>query len=82
MKCCKKAKQAAVTLTHIAQGYSRLVRVKKYEFTDDRIRVCRKCDQNYWIGRALFCSICKCFVPAKARVEGAKCPLGKWENED
>lgn len=29
--------------------------------------------------RNLYCRICKCFVPAKARAEGAKCSLGKWE---
>lgn len=24
------------------------------------------------------CSICNCFMPAKARNEGSKCPLKKW----
>ena len=28
--------------------------------------------------RNLFCRLCKCFVPAKARVADEKCPLGKW----
>ncbi|HIJ67727.1 MAG TPA: hypothetical protein HPP51_05525 [Planctomycetes bacterium] len=28
--------------------------------------------------RNLFCRICKCFIPAKARVQSEKCPLGKW----
>jgi len=26
----------------------------------------------------LFCRVCKCFIPAKARIESEKCPLGKW----
>ena len=30
-------------------------------------------------GRKLFCKLCKCFIPAKARVKEEKCPLGKWE---
>jgi hypothetical protein len=30
--------------------------------------------------RTLWCSICKCYIPAKARVEEEHCPLGKWEN--
>ena len=28
--------------------------------------------------RNLFCRLCKCFIPAKARVEKEKCPLDKW----
>ena len=28
--------------------------------------------------RGLYCRICKCFVPAKARVEDAECPKGFW----
>ena len=28
--------------------------------------------------RKLFCSICKCFIPAKARVADEKCPKDKW----
>ena len=29
--------------------------------------------------RRLYCRICKCFIPGKARVENENCPLGKWE---
>ena len=29
-------------------------------------------------GRNLFCMICKCFVPAKARLQEEHCPLVKW----
>lgn len=25
-----------------------------------------------------FCSVCKCYIPAKTAVETEKCPLGKW----
>lgn len=25
-----------------------------------------------------FCSVCKCYIPAKTVVETEKCPLGKW----
>jgi len=28
----------------------------------------------------LFCRICKCYIPAKARVEKETCKLGKWPN--
>lgn len=77
MGCCggtiKKARQ-------IAEGYTNLVMGKKYEFTDDRIRACQQCDDHYWIGRKLFCSICKCFIPAKARVEENTCPNNLWSS--
>ena len=29
--------------------------------------------------RMLYCRICKCFIPAKARVKEKKCPLNKWQ---
>jgi len=28
--------------------------------------------------RRLYCRLCKCYLPAKARVADMKCPLGKW----
>ncbi len=72
MTCCGKAK-------NIAKGWTAAALGIKYEFTDGRIRICRKCDKNYWIGRAIFCSICKCPIPMKARVKDEKCPLDKWD---
>jgi hypothetical protein len=63
---------------NIVLGNVRLLRGEKYEFTDDRVRTCQHCESNYWIARSLWCKICKCFVPAKARVKEENCPLGKW----
>lgn len=28
--------------------------------------------------RNIFCRICKCYIPAKARVFDCQCPKGKW----
>ena len=78
MGCCGKTIKKA---KNIAVGYTNLVRGKKYEFTDDRVRICQKCEFNYWIKRTLWCSICKCFIPAKARVKDEKCPKGKWNEK-
>jgi len=75
MGCCKdKIKKAG----NIVKGNINVVRGKKYEFTDDRIRICQGCEKNYWVGRTLWCSICKCFIPAKATIKEEKCPLDKW----
>ncbi len=30
--------------------------------------------------RNLFCRVCKCYVPAKSRVEKERCPLSKWDS--
>ena len=78
MGCCGGAKSVLTRAKHIAIGYANLVRGSKYEFTDSRIRICQECEKNYWIGRSLWCSLCKCYIPAKARVEKANCPLGLW----
>lgn len=78
MACCpKNAVQKGI---NIVKGFTALATGIKYEFTDDRVRECQKCEKNYWVGRRLFCSICKCFIPAKARVENEKCPLDKWSS--
>lgn len=77
MACCKKVK-------NIAHGFKVLVgdkitHVNKYEFTDDRVRICQTCDGNNWIARRLMCKHCLCYIPAKARVPDEKCPLDKWD---
>lgn len=88
MACCGKTIRK---VKQIATGYGNLVRGKKYEFTDDRIRACQKCNKNYWISRRLFCAIRLrrfgstfwpdpfAFVPGFARIENEECFLGKWE---
>jgi len=63
---------------HIIKGFTALAAGKEYEFTKDRISECEKCEKKVMVGSMLFCSICKCFIPAKARVKEEKCPLGKW----
>jgi len=78
--CCGKTIKTA---KYIAKGFTRLATdtvhiTEKYEFTDSRIRICQKCNKNKWIGRSLWCSICKCFIPAKARVKEQHCPKGFW----
>ena len=30
--------------------------------------------------RNIYCRLCKCFIPAKARVEDERCPKNKWKN--
>lgn len=82
MGCCDKIKHLSTKASNIVQGHVREVLKIKYEFTDDRITICRNCEPGrFWIGKTLWCKICKCRIPAKARVESEKCPLGKWSKE-
>ncbi len=81
MGCCGKVGQ-------IVDGYTRLVTdtvriTRRYEFADSCIRECQKCDKRYWIARSLWCSLCKCFVPAAARAKDKNCPLDKpaWKKK-
>ncbi len=77
MSCCKKIRQAG----RIAKGFTRLAIGRKCPATDDRLRICRQCDrkdQQKWERRSLWCTLCGCYIPAKARVEEEACPLGKW----
>jgi hypothetical protein len=43
---------------------------------EDRIAICKACDQLRMPGWQ--CKICGCFMQLKARIPMAKCPLGKW----
>lgn len=115
MSCCKEILANIVKTEHIVQGNLFNLLGIKYEFTDDRIITCHKCDEQTWMTKAeylnwltdngieilanlnqletlpklpkfgqdekrrsLFCRICKCFIPAKARVKEEKCD--KWSN--
>ena len=79
MTCCGKAKKIINKGKNIAKGYTALVAGKKCKGTDARIRVCRTCKYNSWIRKTLWCSLCKCYIPAKARVLNEKCPKDKWK---
>ena len=42
-----------------------------------RIDLCAKCP--HLITKLNVCKKCGCFMPAKTRLTGARCPIGKWE---
>jgi hypothetical protein len=43
---------------------------------DKRMNICNSCPELIKITSQ--CKKCGCFMPAKAKLEQAKCPLGKW----
>lgn len=46
------------------------------EVTDQRLAICKECP--YLLQLSTQCKKCGCFMNAKARLEAAKCPIGKW----
>ena len=79
MGCCEKIKESVTTGKAIVKSYTTYVTGKKCKYTDARIRICRKCEKNYWVGRTLWCKLCKCYMPGKARFLTNECPIGKWK---
>lgn len=41
-----------------------------------RLDICESCDE--FNGSTKICGICKCFMPAKVRLNLQACPKGKW----
>ena len=42
-----------------------------------RISICASCP--HLMPKLNVCKKCGCFMPAKTRLSGARCPIGKWE---
>jgi len=88
MGCCDKTKRiivnTATKASHIARGFTALAVGMKCPDTDWRIAVCRDCKKAWWKNnkRSLWCKKCKCFIPAKARVQEEQCPRDKWARKD
>jgi len=89
MSCCGKPKQIAKQGLHIVQAYMGLAiektfnkEVMKYKHTAARLQICRECKFVWWRNkqRSLWCKLCGCFMPAKARIEAIECPKGKWKH--
>ena len=41
-----------------------------------RMNICRSCDRLSNITK--ICKECGCFMPAKTKIPGEACPIGKW----
>ena len=51
---------------------------KKSEFKDRRLAICNQCE--YFKDNNL-CSLCGCYMKAKADIAAAQCPISKWKSE-
>lgn len=43
---------------------------------DNRLSICKSCPNFRKLTKQ--CKICKCIMPAKAKLADARCPIGKW----
>jgi hypothetical protein len=50
------------------------------KFDRQRITICMSCDRFSKYTR--LCKECGCFMPAKTKLRGSFCPIGKWGKED
>jgi len=66
------------TLRNIATAYYNLLKDKKYESTDERIKICQNCEFSKYFVSVLYCQICNCPIAAKSRLEKNTCPKNKW----
>ena len=46
---------------------------------EQRLKICKACDQLRNLGPVKVCGSCGCALDAKARLEKAKCPQNKWD---
>ena len=44
------------------------------DYAQKRLAICKSCPEY----KMMICMKCGCFMPAKTRLKGAECPIGKW----
>lgn len=71
MGCCDLKKIAI-----IATGFSRAILRQFEDLSKSRTKFCDPCEHRK--GRR--CTLCKCFINEKTRVEDQFCPVGKWSS--
>ena len=54
-------------------------RFAKPETRDARMNICDRCE---YLSVVSTCDVCGCRMPTKSRLANARCPLGKWIEED
>jgi hypothetical protein len=52
------------------------IEVSENSLYSKRVSICSKCDRLF--SPTFQCKECGCFMKIKAKLENARCPLGKW----
>lgn len=69
-------KSTYTTISNIVEGYANLIKGSKKELKNKRLIICKGCP--YLNIHTTSCSVCGCYLPAKASVPDEECPKGKW----
>jgi len=75
MSYINKLKQRALEVSKKAEETA------KQFFSEDSIKeyrmsICKQCE--HYIELTSGCAKCGCFLPAKTKIAGTSCPIGKW----
>lgn len=63
-----------MNIKHIIRGFYNWIIGKERKIMRKRLKICKKCLQN----DDGICSVCGCFLKAKASEPDENCPLNKW----
>lgn len=63
---------------NIIKGWYRKLTCKKYDFAENRLKICRRCSHKEEFAGMEFCSLCFCELQAKSNVEDEICLDGRW----
>lgn len=74
--CCWKMIRK---LLNIIIGWWFRITGSNYDLYKSRIDICNSCEYKKILLGDEVCSVCGCFLKAKARVKNEKCMLNKWE---
>lgn len=59
-----------------------MIILTKQEDLSQRLSACSTCEHKKLVMLIPKCERCGCFIPAKARLQNEKCPIGKWERQE
>lgn len=64
-------------LNNVVVGFKNLLTGKETPTEKKRILTCQGC-KHFTKGKNHWCGKCPCYMPAKVKAPGAKCPIRKW----
>ena len=67
-------------ITNIITGWYRRLSGKKYDFSENRLKICMKCSYKEEFLGEEYCSCCGCPIRSKVLVEDEICLDGRWPN--
>ena len=67
-------------IKNIIVGWYRKLTGKRYDFAENRQKICSGCSYREKYAGMYWCSLCGCEIVAKSKVEDEICLDGRWPN--